>query len=236
MEAKVVKRSKLVLAIFVFGMFGSGSVLAQDVQSDATVGFQANNNPLKPIDPEIEKPIVPVQPPNKGPLGLSYASNISFGKKSSKNEQEVFFAKLDTVTNEETGEKKDYPNFVQVWDLRGKATGRDLSVRQNGQLHDGKGNQLEGAYLTISARSIVSHSGMKESPTGLKTEQKLVADGSATQDIVKAESGTGVGAWSVFLGEELSPTDAITLTIPKSTKKVPGVYSTTLTWFLQDVL
>lgn len=206
-----------------------------DVSSNADVGFKANNGPVNPVDPGGDEDIDPNLPPTDGPLSINYASNLVFGQQKKTLEEQVFYASEDTITISETGIKKQTPNFVQVTDLRGTATGWSLLVKQNGPLKKENGVAIVGGKLTLSARSIKSVYDFKEVPSGLATNVVLSEDGQS-HEIVKAEAGTGISTWSAYLGNAGDLTSGASLTVPNGAVKETGIYSTSLTWVLQDVL
>lgn len=206
-----------------------------DVTSRADVQFVPNSEIVKPVDPGGGGVIDPNKPPTKGPLSLNYASDIAFGQHKKTRQEQLFYAQEDTITVTETSEKKQVVNFVQITDLRGTAGGWTLSVRQNGPLKKENGVAIIGAKLTLSARSVESMYGFKEAPSNLTIDQVLSEEGQA-HEIVKAEKGTGVSTWNVLLGKSGQETSGISLSVPKAAVKETGIYTTNLTWILQDAL
>lgn len=231
------KSKRLIIALCSLSFLGlaTNQVLAVDVNSEADVQFTPNSRPINPIDPGEGGDIDPNKPPTDGPLSINYASNIVFGAHKKTNDEQIFYATEDTITVSETGEKKQIPNFVQVTDLRGTATGWTLSVRQNGPLKKANGVAIVGSKLTVSAYSIGTLYGHQGVPSGLSKDVVLSEDGQS-HEIVKAETGTGVSTWSAFLANENDPKSGVSLTVPKGAVKETGVYTTSLTWFLQDAL
>lgn len=209
---------------------------AEDITGRAKTEFQPNPNVVPPVDPGDNQDITPIHPPTAGPLSINYASDISFGQHKKQRKDETFYAKEDTVTVISSGEKRTYPNFVQVTDLRGTASGWLLSVRQNGPFKNEKNEALTGAKMQLTAYSAVSQDGMPQKPTGLTKNQVLSDDGSTFHPIVKAEAQTGIGMWTIFLGEPNKEASGISLSVPKNVPKAKGKYTTTLTWSLQDAL
>lgn len=209
-----------------------------EVQGKATTTFKENGEVVSPVDPEEEddKEIDPTHPPTAGPLSINYVSDIRFGKQSIPAQEQIFYAANDTITQVASKEKKEIPNFVQVTDLRGSASGWTLSVRQNSPFMNEKGELLTGAKLKLSAVSVVSQYGLTNTPTGLIKDQVLSDDGKTFFEIVKAEAGTGTGRWNIYIGSEKDTTDNVSLTVPKNEPKKGGKYTTSLTWLLQDGL
>lgn len=222
-------------SLTIFSLLPLTAKANSEIRNRAEVEFKANSETVDPVDPDDGKTINPNKPPTKGPLSLNYASNVMFDKHKKTSKEQTFYAKADTITVSETDERKEVANFVQVTDLRGTATGWRLSVRQNGPLKKENGVAIVGGKLTVSARSIKSAYGFTNIPSKLSTNQVLSEDGQ-THEIVVAEPGTGVSTWSIFLGDEEQTKSGISLTVPQGSVKETGVYSTSLTWFLQDVL
>lgn len=217
----------------------SGPVMAEEnvVDGKAKTEFKENGDILPPVDPEkpgVEKPVVPVHPPTEGPLSINYASDIKFGKHVSSNKDLLLYAKEDTLTSVETGESTTVANFVQVTDLRGSAAGWTLSVKQSGPLVNEVGQLLQGSKLAIEVAAIDSHYGMPGAPSGIKQRQELREDGETFQ-LVKAEKGTGMGKWNIYIGSTSDVTKNVSLTVPGEAK-ASGKYHTQLIWQLQDAL
>lgn len=212
--------------------------LVEATTTEGEVEFQANGKVINPIDPEGDggETINPNKPPTAGPLSINYASNIHFGSQTKNKQAQVYFAQEDVIKVKHNQAEKSVPNFVQITDLRGSASGWTLSVRQDGPLKNPGGMPINGAKLTISVREVVSAYGFSEAPTGLKQEVSLTDDGQTTFQLVQAEKGTGVSTWSVFLGKSNEAESGISLKVPENEPQENGIYTTSLTWFLQDTL
>lgn len=203
------------------------------VEGRSDVGFSSNNGIIQPVDPDEDIDIEPNYPPTAGPLSINYASSIEFGQHKRTLKEQTFYAKPDTVTIVSTQEKKEYPAFVQVTDLRGTGAGWTLSVKQNGGLKNTKGTELVGSELRLSAVKVESQHGMKGNPSLLANKQLLSDD---TQPVVKAEKGDGMGTWNIYLGQPKSDKQDIELKVPTKAVTEVGRYTTSLAWFLQDAL
>ena len=223
----------LIIGLIVGSAYMSqGVVFAdQNVNSETDVMFKANNSVIPPVDPEGEGGIVPTHPATTGPLSINYGSNVAFGSRKKTRRTQTFYAN-DDVIKKVSGEEEVIPNFVQVTDLRGTGSGWRLSVRQNSPFTNAKGESLK-AQMTLAAVSVASPYGTANQPEGLAS-QELVPG--SLHEIVKAEAGTGLGTWNIYLGNLKDDSQNISLTVPNNQPKVKGKYSTTLTWFLQDVL
>ena len=218
-------------------LFSGTSYLAvgNDLTSEANVTFKANTKPISPVDPGDGEEIEPNRPPTEGPLSINYASNLEFGKQKKALREQVFYAQEDQITVVSTKETKAVPNFVQITDLRGTASGWRLSVKQNGPLKQQNGAKLTGTSLVISAESVESMYGFTNKPTGLKENQFLLDDGQA-HEILNAEPGTGISTWNVYLGKSGEFSSGVHLIVPHEGVPEVGRYTTSLTWVLTDAL
>lgn len=233
---KLNKRAMIVILTASY-LFSGASYLAveNDLTSEADVTFKANTKPISPVDPGEGEEIDPNRPPTEGPLSINYASNLEFGKQKKALAEQVFYAQEDRITVRETQESKQVPNFVQITDLRGTASGWRLSVKQNGPLKKQNGAKLTGSSLVISAESVESMYGFTNKPTGLKQNQFLLEDGQA-HEILNAEPGTGVSTWNVYLGKSEDFSSGVRLIVPREGVPEVGRYTTSLTWVLTDAL
>lgn len=225
------------LAIAFFLLVNSPTVVAN--QTDASAGFQLSDDSTEPVDPEKpEKPIKPVHPPTKGPLSLNYVSDIQFGTHKRSNSTQVFYAQLDKIDYLDASETQKRANFVELTDNRGSNAGWHLTVKQNGQLQNQAGEQLEGAIISFKQITPRSLDGVGKQPTAIPTEPvSLSPNGITNSLILTAQKGTGMGSWSISFGkDEKEGIESILVTIPEKTPKKDGAYSTTLTWTLGDSL
>lgn len=232
----MLKKTGMLVSMFILMMSVSLiNAQGQEVSGQAEVEFKANQQVIPPVDPGDGENITPIHPPTKGPLSINYATNINFGKNKRGSLEQIFYAEAETVTNISTNEEKKYPAFVQVTDLRGSAAGWTLSVKQNGPLVNEKNDKLTGAELCLSAVRVAPQYEMSHPPKELIKNISLTETGDVVP-VVKAEAGTGMGTWNIYLGDLENVSENITLRIPKNSKQETGRYRTSLSWFLQDVL
>lgn len=229
--------SAVVCIILASCLFSGTTYLAagNDLTSEANVTFKANTKPIRPVDPGEGEEIEANRPPTEGPLSINYASNLEFGKQKKALGEQVFYAQNDQITVASTKELKTVPNFVQITDLRGTASGWRLSVKQNGPLKKQNGAKLTGSSIVISAGNVESMYGFPDKPTGLKKNQLLLEDGQS-HEILNAEPGTGVSTWNIYLGKSGDLSSGIRLIVPDEGVPEVGRYQTSLTWVLTDAL
>lgn len=207
---------------------------AEKASSTATITFAQDDESVKPVDPEDpDKPIDPVDPanPDGAELMISYASNFNFGEQSKSGTQ--WNALADKVFTDDTKtETKEIVPFVATKDARGTdRNGWTLTVKQDGDFIDSDKNILKGAELTLSGLRYVDTNG---APTIAASTLTLTTEAA---EVALADANTGVGNWSLALGalegdEGSQTTTGITLSVPKTTAKNTGTYSTSVTWEL----
>lgn len=225
--------------------FGGASVFAEETKtldSNAIVKFKANESTTGPVDPENpdpNKPVDPVDPTNPdgkpnvgttGPLSLDFASSLDFGENVISTKDETYFAAAQKLSD---GQEK--PNYVQVTDNRGTEAGWTLSVKQNGQFVDSKGNELTGAKITFT-NGAVNTASKSAKPSEVIPSFDLTVDGTgAVQNVVEAKAGEGAGTYVYKFGDDATKAESIKLEVPGATTKYADEYKTTLTWTLSDV-
>lgn len=245
MKVKTLLASTMVLTSMV-----GGGVLTQAAEysdathakTDADITFVTDSEPTNPVDPtDPEKPVDPIDPinPNGGELMITYASNLHFGKQL-KSE-----TSWNAIADKDKG-GKEYVPFVSIKDSRG--TDRkswSLTVKQDGAFTDGKA-EIKGAELTYSNLFFAAVQGAPSATSGSLTLS------STAQEIATADANTGIGQWSIGLGNKLSEgnigyekdgsgklvpvkgnvTNGVTLSIPKTSAKNTSKYATTVTYEL----
>ncbi|HIB1912182.1 TPA: WxL domain-containing protein [Enterococcus faecium] len=235
---KYLLSSAAILATLSTGGIGAFAAEYPDAQTAITEGhvtFEKDTDPTKPVDPvDPEIPVDPVDPeipnPNPGELAITYASKFDFGVHKADGSKTVAYAKADTVKDGE-GTREIVP-FVSTKDARGTdREGWSLTVKQNGEFKDTNNNVLTGAEITLSG---INYANVAGAPTATATD---VVINQAAQEISSANKETGIGNWSVALGqlsgnEGEQVTKGVTLTVPSTTAKNADKYSTTLTWEL----
>ncbi|HHT7189468.1 TPA: WxL domain-containing protein [Bacillus cereus] len=210
------------------------------VQDQAELAIKPYDEPTKPVDPVNPKePVEPVDPTTpdkkpiegtKGPLSLDFASSLNFGEQLLSSKKETYFAKAQNLAD---GSQK--MNYVQITDNRMNGSAWTLSVKQNGQLKDGKGRELEGAKITFHNAEVVSSNQMPELSL-VKTTFDITADGTgATQPVLVGKSGVEESTYVYRFGNEETKESSIQLEVPGETTKYAEAYTTTLTWSLSDV-
>ncbi|HEK9101701.1 WxL domain-containing protein [Bacillus pfraonensis] len=242
------KLTKLALAgaVSLTTLAGGTSAFAAEkdggtLNSNAFIKFEKNTttvDPTNPTDPtEVVDPVVDPENPDdthdkgtNGPLSIDYVSNFNFETQKASGNNEVYYAKLDTVQNKK-GEQKEVPNFVQVTDNRGTNAGWKLSVTQNGQFKTEKGAELTGAALTLKNGTLNSAAG-SDAPTAA---QNIALTPGVASDVTTAGEEQGMGTWTNAFGKDATQgKESVELTVPGKTKKEQDKYKTTLTWELKD--
>lgn len=236
------KKTTMVLSTLVLGgsLFG-GNIIASAAEyddathakTDAKINFTADTGPTLPVDPvDPPNPIDPVDPPNPNgaELMITYASNINFGSQSKDG---TSWNALADVWNAPSGSGTiEGTPMVAIKDSRGSdRRGWSLTVKQNEAFKDTAGNSLTGAELTF--KNLFYATGTA-APTA-NTSDVILND--AAQEIASADETTGIGQWSLGLGqltgdEGSKTTDGITLSVPSTTAKNTTTYKTTLTYEL----
>ena len=259
------------MSALVLGGLGVASTTAHaaDVatrNTDAQVKFIPDDSTTNPVDPtDPSKPVGPIDPTNptetnpgtKGPLSLDYASSFDFGVQKITSTDKTYQAKAQQVKKD--GTVINVPNYAQVTDNRGTQAGWKLSVKQNGQFKDSKGNELAGATINITNASVNTVSLDKASM--VTTSFTLDATG-ASQDAMGAKAGEGAGTFVYAMGQAANiskntaalanpantksfdaagkvegprfETSDVTLKVPGKSVKMADTYSTTMTWTLSD--
>lgn len=235
MKAKNLLTSAVLLTTMMGGAVTSFAAEYEDAthaKTDATITFTKDDGPTGPVDPgnpgiEID-PIDPSKPnPNGAELMISYASDLNFGEQSKNGTS--WNALADKVKAGE--EIREITPFVSTKDSRGEERkGWTLTAKQDADFKDGT-NVLKGAELHLSNLFYAEQAG---APTATAGEVIL---GSDAQDISSAKADSGIGRWSVGLGElegeeGSQTTTGVTLTVPETTAKNAATYSTTVTWEL----
>lgn len=186
-------------------------------------GDEDGNGGVDPVDPTN---------PNGAELMISYASNLNFGTQSKSATS--WNALADKVyANEGHTETKEVTPFVATKDSRGTSRkGWSLQAKQDDVFTDGSGAVLEGAELSLSNLRYADLNGAPNASKG-----KIVL-GEEAKEISLAGTNEGIGAWSLALGslgdegEQGRTTNGVTLSVPSTSAKNTGTYSTTVTWSL----
>ena len=252
------KKATVCLSVILFSssLLGAAVVSADDkggsYNSNGSVTFEPNSDPVTPVDPE--KPVDPVKPidptdpegPNpgtKGPLSIDYASSLDFGNNKITNKDETYYANAQTFSGDHAGQYRG--NYVQISDHRGTNAGWTLTVSQQGQFKNDQAKNykvLKGTKIKFS--NPVPNSNMIDSVTPPRVFEFELDPEGATSTVMSAAAGTGVGTWVDYFGKaepvtinekQVQKNKAITLFVPGSTPKEAVNYRTTLTWNLSDI-
>ena len=215
--------------------------------TDSTVGFQSASpiDPVvPPLDPQAPDPTNPVAPPQggSGPLSIDYVSNLNFGINNITNTNATYYAKAE-VLSAGPNAGKNSPDYIQVTDNTGSFKGWALTVKQNDEFRlsgsapssTAVGDILTGAQLMLSKGQVNGIAGVPTSvnPTGTAT----INLSSSAQNVMTAATNQGMGTWIYAMGtgaDYNGTTSPVSLSVPGTTMKKAGVYSTTLTWTLQQ--
>lgn len=253
MKKKQLFAGAAVLAMLSAG--GASTALAADYGDDtqatteAKVTFLEDDDTGNIVDPDNPGGgdggggVDPVDPenPNGAELMIQYASNLNFGTQSKSATS--WNALADKVYTDEThNETREVTPFVATKDSRGTSRkGWVLQATQDGEFTDGGGAVLAGAQLSLSN---LRYADVNGAPKAAKGEITL---GNEAKDISRAGDGEGIGAWSLALGDlqggeqgegedkvTNQTTTGITLSVPSTSAKNTGTYSTTVTWTLSS--
>ncbi|MDB1688381.1 WxL domain-containing protein [Enterococcus casseliflavus] len=228
------KIKNLLLSSAILASMAGGAVtaFAADYEDATTatvqgmITFEEDNEPVNPPNPDDpDTPVDPTDPvnPNGAELMISYASKLDFGTQS----------KSGTSWNALGDEMSDgtlVTPFVATKDSRGvDRKGWTLTAKLDDDFKDAAGNVLNGAELSFSNLHYTSENG---APTVHAGEIVLSKD---AQEISSADATTGIGQWSVALGEldaTAGTTNGVLLTVPNTTIKNTATYSTSVTYEL----
>ncbi|MDA9471377.1 WxL domain-containing protein [Enterococcus sp. 5H] len=215
------------------------------IESNAYVSIEKNDgseiekpvnpvNPTKPVKPvpEIDGEENPHPPSTKGPLSINYVSNLRFGSQKAQGNDAVYQVKPDQVMDDEEN-VIEVPNYIQITDNRGTNVGWRLTVKQNGAFKNGS-NDLAGTELVFTNPVLSAKSGKTETAPIAASTFTLTADGQEAL-VMNAEADHGMGTWVDRFGETSNQSkSSIQLKIPGDSKKVAGLYKTSLVWTLSD--
>lgn len=197
------KYSRLTLGIGLLTFLTLGAMpksLATTTNNNAGINFFFDESPEQPVDPDNpDRPIVPTKPPTDGPLGLSYASDIQFGRQLISKESKEYYAQLDEITDAETQEKKSYPNFIQLTDKSGSSKGWELTVAQQKPFTNENGFELSNTKLTFKNIQTLGSFSEVISPV-VPAEGVSIGGDAKTALVAKAENNAGQGTWSIQFG------------------------------------
>lgn len=200
-------------------------------QSEVNLVYRLNDaTVLDPLNPEEE--INPEQMPELAEelesFRIDYVPALSFGTQKISNKKEEYYAESLKVD----GSIEDRPNFVQISNFDRSTTSWILSVRQESQFHTDDGEELMGAYLSfINAELVSVHD--QRTPSEYLDEFELIP-GKSSQ-LIKANTGEGVGTWIYRFGNTESKDNSVKLTVPGNATPSAKEYTTKLTWTISAV-
>lgn len=211
-------------------------------ETEGIVTFELNDQPTEVVDPlnpqiiglpiDTINPFQEIIPGNTGPLSLDYASSFNFGKQKITSKDQVYYGTTQQMTINEKSEER--PLFAQVTDGRGSLAGWTLALKQKGQFSTSEGKELRGAEIRLSQGQIESES---ESviPSQITERKALIADGSASTNLVMAQQGEGAGTWIYRFGDLETMSQAVQLHVPGKAIKLKAQYQTNLLWTLSNL-
>lgn len=239
-------------AVLAGGLFFSVAAYADggSYVSNGQVEFETSDDPTDPVDPENPgEPVNPVDPtdpngPNpgtQGPLSIDFASSLDFGKQMITSKNQVYKVApqkyLKQISVDQNGDPvydttpAEGPNYVQITDNRGLESGWTLQLTQTAQFKNGT-NELTGAQIHLKAGQVVTNA-QSPAPTP-STETDLVPGNAAV--VMSAKQGEGAGTYLNTWGQtKADAPESIQLSVPGSTTKYKGMYTTHLSWILSDV-
>lgn len=208
--------------------------------STGTVTFKASDETTNPVDPTNPGVVVTPDGDNKagtaGPLSIDFASSLDFGTQVITTSDQTYYAAAQGVsyldTDGVTTVEEDRPNYVQVTDNRGTETGWVLKVKQDAQFVNGT-NQLTGAQITMNNVEVATASSSAE-PSNVASSVALTAMNTETL-VMSAQEGEGAGTYVARFGDTTTMEESVELSVPGSTTKYAGAYTTSLTWVLSNV-
>lgn len=191
-------------------------------------------DPLDPLDPDPDHPIDPEpdQPTGSdGSLAIDYISDFQFGAQGISSKDKIYYAQAQKYQTTE-GKTMSGPNFIQVTDVRGTWTGWKISVKQNAQFKNGE-KELKDAELSMNEGEMISYNDQGHAPDAVN--QIILGNIGSEYEVISASANQGMGTWLYRFGsDESSGSQAVQLSVPGSSVKYAGQYSTKLTWTLKD--
>lgn len=213
--------------------------------STGTITYTPSTAVTPPVDPQDPTvPVTPVTPnptdpsnpgtPNPGtagPLSIDFASSFDFGQQEITSVDKVYDAAAQSLSDGSTR-----TNYVQVTDNRGTLAGWSLNVEATDFTNGGTGagSTLTGAQITLGDAQIASAS---STPADVYSASTVLTPNVASATILGATAGNGAGTSLLDFGgtDGANKATAVTLSVPGSTTKLAGAYTSNLTWTLSDV-
>lgn len=243
MKKQLMTVSAVALLALTVGGGVANAAVAGVYNSDTKIKFKTDtsvNPPVDPLDPNNE--VLPKTPDGTdpapgtaGPLSIDFASSFSFDEQFITTKDMDYSAKAQALSDGTTR-----PNYVQVTDKRGGASGWNLQVKQEKQLTSTQTNSpLTGAYMTLNNGEALTTTGSDAlTPTILNNSVKLSIDSNGdgeTQNLLNAAAGQGAGTWVYRFGTDATKDSSVSLHVPGVITKYAEEYSANLVWTLSDV-
>lgn len=258
-----------VCGVSLLGMTATALAASTDANTDGSIEFKTGGPTGPIIKPEIpEKEIEPEGGGHtEGDLRISFVPDFKFGVQELAVGEQHFSAGLQKYifTHPTTGESGDkyMPQFVQVFDGRGKKQGWHLNVSAS-VFTTTDGDTLPGARITLGEAklsndiydfteitqrvSTFGDTGSLEIPTGATNAKMVMATKTNDETSTTDGSNTSVVFDNDYIKDKLDyPADGknTKVTLKKTSKDIPliasagqpkKVYKSTITWTLSDGL
>ncbi|MGX6962979.1 WxL domain-containing protein [Vagococcus xieshaowenii] len=221
------KKTKIItttlLSTLVLGTISATTVVnaeeeVKEYNTNAAVGFEANDEPAPPVDPENPDPTEPIDPvdpikptdpeqpgptPTVGPLSIDFASTLYFGNQKISTADETYFAAAQLSKNsDETFDETT--NYVQITDSRGLTEGRwELRVSQpSAFISDESKQELSSAKIYFTDIALVSQEGNTSKYPVLNNDGFFLESGSTEIVATANEANQGLGTWVTRFGSK----------------------------------
>ncbi|MEI5988690.1 WxL domain-containing protein [Enterococcus crotali] len=239
---KKIRRKFIVFLTLLLGGTSTDTTLvfAEDLignKSEAEISYSENTDVTPPIDPS--KPgqtitvvsTIPIKPGTTGPLSVDFAPHVIFGPQDASQKNTIYYAKLTKILR--SGNlQEEVGNFLQLTDNRGKNSGWRLTVKQNGQLRNGT-HTLKGAQLSLNNLTLFSPNN-GDKPIASKSVRLDPESGEPTE-VSHSTEKSGKGTWLIMFGKDKEESKtSIQVSVPGTSEKKQGNYTTSLTWELSD--
>lgn len=215
---------------FLNGRWGKDSVIVEKIDSV---------NPRDPFRPDetVDPVNPPVLPENQGFVSIDFISQFDFGEVPIFSRTARYPAKPQVLREvyEDVYEGKR-PNYIQVSDRRGAATGWTLSARLSEMgfvgIHD-EGQRLRGASVYLSNIHMVTTGSNESEKPDYQEAIELIAGQSIT--LASAKEDQGAGTWIQHYGSSETMGNSVELEIPLGANPQATSYSGTIYWELSFV-
>ncbi|MGX7031215.1 WxL domain-containing protein [Vagococcus zengguangii] len=241
------------------------AVSADSLSGDASVRFNASDNPSPPVDPDNpDKVIDPGEVvKTEGPLRLDFVPKLSFGYRVISDQDQRYNVKAQQFVSDTPAR----PNYIQLTDNRWNMGGWRLTLQQEKQFYSAEAKEakeLKGAVITFNQQSIHSAYDLDGYVPEIVKEDIALNEMGASYTIVEASENKGPGTWVIKFGASDTDDDketslipvlhdngkpliddyyqkpvyentGIRLSVPGSINKEAVKYSTVLVWTLSEL-